>query len=227
MRRTGSARRSIWERLHVDGIRRRSAESRRTKRRRHTQGLERPQRFRSAARIAAANDLRYRARRLRLVTRSDQELDVRQRIFAEEWHPFTVESGSDGWVSVTLTERSATGQISWIRRSLDRSSGIQIRRRSCCAASAFAYMNAPTQMAGNPGRATFRKGKIANVNASVSRTFAVAGDWTATLRAESINRSILRSSPSPAPRFRRQTSGQITNTLNDGRAFRFTLRMSF
>ena len=42
-------------------------------------------------------------------------------------------------------------------------------------------------MRGNLGLRTFRRGKIANVNAGLSRSFALGGDNRLTFRAESIN----------------------------------------
>jgi hypothetical protein len=85
----------------------------------------------------------------------------------------------------------------------------------------------PTEARGNLGSNTFRKDGIANVNASLGRTFAVGGDRKLLLRAESVN---LFNTPQFAEPWRELSSpsfGAITNTLNDGRAFRFQLRLSF
>ena len=43
--------------------------------------------------------------------------------------------------------------------------------------SAFQFFSAPEQMSGNLGRNTFRKGRIANVNAALSRTWRLQANW--------------------------------------------------
>ena len=93
--------------------------------------------------------------------------------------------------------------------------------------SAFAYFQAPAQMRGNIGRNTFRKGKIANLNASIARTWAVHADWTMLLRAEAINLSNTPQFADPGRSLTSPNFGQITNTLNDGRTIRFSLRLGF
>jgi hypothetical protein len=141
--------------------------------------------------------------------------------------PFTVESGSDG-LGVGNLDGAFGDRPNIIDPSiLGRIIGNPDTSTKLLPASAFGFMNAPTQMAGNLGRATFRKGKIANVNASISRTFALRGDWTATVRGESINLFNTPQFAEPGTAVSSPNFGQITNTLNDGRAFRFTLRMSF
>jgi hypothetical protein len=92
--------------------------------------------------------------------------------------------------------------------------------------SAFRFMNAPLEMQGSLGRNTFRKGKIANVNASIQRSFPVR-DWQLVWRAESINFFNTPQFAAPGDNLAAPNFGQITNTLNDGRTFRFTLRLAF
>jgi hypothetical protein len=92
--------------------------------------------------------------------------------------------------------------------------------------SAFRFMNAPQEMAGDLGRNVFRKGKIANVNASIQRAFAVR-DWAVTIRAESVNFFNTPQFAGPGDNLASPNFGQITNTLNDGRTVRFTLRLAF
>jgi hypothetical protein len=92
--------------------------------------------------------------------------------------------------------------------------------------SAFQYIQ-PTAGAGSLGRNVFRRGKIANINASLTRSWTLKGMTSLTFRAESIN---LFNTPQFAEPTRELTSpsfGRITNTLNDGRTFRFTLRLSY
>ncbi len=92
--------------------------------------------------------------------------------------------------------------------------------------TAFSYIQ-PTETRGNIGSNTFRKAGIANVNASVARTFAIGGDRRLLFRAEAVN---LGNTPQFAEPFRELSSPNfafITNTLNDGRAIRFHLRLQF
>ena len=93
-------------------------------------------------------------------------------------------------------------------------------------ASAFAFIQ-PTARAGNLGRNVFRKDGIFNVNAALSKHWALGADATVVLLAEALN---LFNHPQFAEPGRELTSpnfGQITNTLNDGRAFRFSLELAF
>jgi hypothetical protein len=85
----------------------------------------------------------------------------------------------------------------------------------------------PLDTRGNLGRNTFRKGAIRNVNAAVSRTWTVRPEARLTLRAESIN--LLNTAQFAEPGFDLVSPnfGQITNTLNDGRAFRFQVQIGF
>ncbi len=94
-------------------------------------------------------------------------------------------------------------------------------------ASAFSF---PTlqQITGNLGRNTFRKDGIANVNASLSRSFQLGNsDKTMYLRAEALNFTNHPQFEVPGNRLSEGNFGQITNTLNDGRAFRLLLRLTF
>jgi hypothetical protein len=141
--------------------------------------------------------------------------------------PFTAESGSDGLGNGNL-DGAFGDRINVVDPTvLGRIVGNPDTSRELLPRSAFSFMNAPLQMAGNIGRNTFRKGKIANVNASVQRTFALRGDFAATLRGESINLFNTPQFADPGTQLGSPNFGQITNTLNDGRAFRFTLRLSF
>jgi len=91
---------------------------------------------------------------------------------------------------------------------------------------AFSYIQ-PTEARGNIGSNTFRKAGIANVNASLARTWAIGGDKKILFRAEAVN---LANTPQFAEPFRELSSPNfafITNTLNDGRAIRFHLRFQF
>ena len=140
--------------------------------------------------------------------------------------PFTVISGSDGPgfgnVDGAAGDRPHLVDPSILGRTIDNPD----TSRQRLPASAFTYIE-PTERAGTLGRNTFRKDGVWNVNAGLSRRWALGGERSLVLRAESIN---LLNSPQFAEPGRELTSpnfGQITNTLNDGRTFRFLLRLSF
>ncbi|MGH9673276.1 MAG: hypothetical protein ACRD44_08845 [Bryobacteraceae bacterium] len=92
--------------------------------------------------------------------------------------------------------------------------------------SAFAFLR-PGDPRGNIGSNTFRKDGVANVNASLARTWRLRREAKLSVRAESVN---LLNTPQFAEPTRELTSpsfGAITNTLNDGRAFRFQMKLDF
>ena len=82
-------------------------------------------------------------------------------------------------------------------------------------------------MRGNLGSNTFRKGNIANVNAMLSRTFPMGQDRQLMVRAESVNFLNTPQFTNPGQDLSSDDFGTITNTLNDGRAFRFLLEVHF
>ena len=83
------------------------------------------------------------------------------------------------------------------------------------------------QAAGNLGANTFRKDAIFNVNFALSRQFSIGGDTTVLFRVESLNFLNHPQFAEPGFDLSGENFGQITNTLNDGRAFRFTLRFGW
>ncbi len=93
-------------------------------------------------------------------------------------------------------------------------------------ASAFAFM-LPTDEAGNLGANVFRRGGIANVNAAVSRTWRLVRETQLTFRAESVNLFNTPQFAEPGSRLGAPEFGHITNTLNDGRTFRFLLQFAW
>jgi hypothetical protein len=140
--------------------------------------------------------------------------------------PFSVISGSDapgfGNTDGTNGDRPHLVDPSVLGRALkhpDTSEALLPR-------SAFRFMS-PGEARGNLGFNTFRRGGIHNLNASLARTFAFANERSLTFRAESVN---LMNSPQFAEPNYDLTSpafGKITNTLNDGRTFQFTLQLRF
>jgi hypothetical protein len=140
--------------------------------------------------------------------------------------PFTVISGSDspgfGNVDGADGDRPHILDPSILGRTIDNpdtSSGM-------LPASAFAFMT-PEERSGNLGRNTFRKDGIWNVNAGLSRSWPLGGDRSLLLRAESINLLNTSQFAEPGRELTSPNFGQITNTLNDGRTFRFRLQFGF
>lgn len=140
--------------------------------------------------------------------------------------PFSVVTGSDapgfGNVDGDQGDRPNILQPSILGRTVNHpDTSVQLLPRS-----AFGYVQ-PTDARGNIGNNTFRKAGIANLNASLARTFSAGGDRKLYFRAEAVN---LGNTAQFAEPFRELSSPNfafITNTLNDGRAIKFLLRFQF
>ena len=140
--------------------------------------------------------------------------------------PFGVRAGSDspgiGNVDGAGSDRPNLADTSLLGRVVnhpDTSRG-QLPR------SAFEFIR-PTDPAGNLGRNTFRKDGVWNVNAALSRRVLLPRKASLLIRAESLNLLNHPQFAEPDINLASRTFGAITNTLNDGRAFRFTLQVSF
>ncbi len=140
--------------------------------------------------------------------------------------PFTVVSGGDapgyGNVDGNGGDRPHLLDPSILGRTI----GDPDTSRARLPRAAFVYMRAD-EPRGNLGRNTFRKGGIANVNAAVSRTWTFDSSRRVMLRAESVN---LTNTPQFAPpgfELANPNFGAITNTLNEGRTFRFGLQLGW
>ncbi len=92
--------------------------------------------------------------------------------------------------------------------------------------AAFGFIK-PIEESGNLGRNVFRKGPIRNVNATLVRTWAFKKDGRMTFRAESINLFNTPQFAEPGFELSNPNFGLITNTLNDGRTFRFGLQIGW
>jgi hypothetical protein len=140
--------------------------------------------------------------------------------------PFSLDSGSDslgfGNNDGTPVDRPMLLDASVLGRTI----GNPDTSRSLLPRSAFRFIDAPSEMAGNLGRNTFRKGAIANTNASISKSWRV-GNGRMRLGAESVN--LLNTPQFAGPDYYLISTnfGRITNTLNDGRTFRFSFRTEF
>jgi hypothetical protein len=134
--------------------------------------------------------------------------------------PFTVVSGSDapGYGNV---DGNGNDRANLLNASvLGRTVGDPDTSRALLPRSAFGFMQ-PTDESGNLGRNTFRKGGIRNVNAMLSKTWGFGSEMKLTIRAESINLFNTPQFAEPGMELANGNFGQITNTLNDGRTFRF------
>ena len=140
--------------------------------------------------------------------------------------PFSVLAGSDapgfGNVDGSQSDTPLLLDPAILGRSIDDpdTSFDQLSR------DAFGYI-APTDLRGNLGRNTFRRDGIANINMAVSKSWTLGGDNALLLRAESLNFTNHPQFEDPGANLAEANFGRITNTLNDGRTFRFTLRLTF
>jgi hypothetical protein len=132
--------------------------------------------------------------------------------------PFTVQSGSDapgfGNVDGNGQDRPNLLDPSILGRRLNHPDTSQ----ALLPASAFEFIQ-PTDDRGNLGRNTFHKGRIRNLNASLSRRWVFASERTFLLRAESVNFTNTPQFAEPGFELSNPNFGVITNTLNDGRTF--------
>jgi hypothetical protein len=135
--------------------------------------------------------------------------------------PFTVTTGSDG-PGFGNVDGNGGDRPNLIDPSvLGRTAGHPDSSRRQLPRSAFSYSGPLDEFGGSLGRNTFRKGGIYNLNASVRRTFTLAGEKKLTLRGESINLFNTPQFAEPGAELTNPNFGAITNTLNDGRTLRF------
>jgi hypothetical protein len=137
--------------------------------------------------------------------------------------PFTVITGSDG---------PGSGNVDGVNGDrpniLDPSIlGMAINHPDIFLPRAAFGLIQPTDPRGNIGVSTFRRGGIRNINASLGRSWTIAGEKKLSFRAESLNLFNTPQFAEPNPDLSSPAFGKITNTLNDGRIFRFQLRFSF
>jgi hypothetical protein len=147
-------------------------------------------------------------------------------ILAKKGTPFSVRSGSDapgfGNVDGANGDRPHLLDASILGRTI----GNPDTGPSLMPASAFAFIRTG-EVAGNLGRNVFRKGGIANINAAVSRTWRLSSEKSITFRVESVNLFNTPQFDEPGRELTSEDFGQITNTLNEGRGFKFRLRFAF
>ena len=140
--------------------------------------------------------------------------------------PFSLRSGSDGPGFGNLdgasSDRPNVLDPSVLGAKVDHPDDSQV----LLPAAAFGFQSAD-QAAGTLGRNTFRKDGVWNVNLALARQFSVGGDTSIRLQVESLNLFNHAQFQEPGTTLTDSNFGQITNTLNDGRTFQFTLGLSF
>jgi hypothetical protein len=140
--------------------------------------------------------------------------------------PFTVITGSDGPGYGNVDGSNGDRSNLLDPAVLGRTIGDPDTSTSLLPRSAFGYI-APTGSRGNLGSNTFRRGGIRNMNAALMRSWRLRSDWQTTFRAESINFFNTPQFDNPNLVLTSPAFGKITNTLNDGRSFQFTLQLQF
>jgi len=140
--------------------------------------------------------------------------------------PFTVITGSDGPGSGNVDGSNGDRPNLLDPSVLGRAFGDPNTSAALLPRSAFGFI-APTESRGSLGSNTFRRGGIRNMNAALARTWTMHSDWRTTFRAESINFFNTPQFAQPGSELTSPNFGLITNTLNDGRTFRFTVRLAF
>ena len=145
---------------------------------------------------------------------------------AKTGFPFTVITGSDGPGSGNVDGSNGDRPNLLDPSILGRTIGDPNTSRTLLRRSAFGYI-APTDSRGSLGFNTFRRGGIRNMNAALARSWKLRSEWQATFRVESINLFNTPQFANPNPDLSSPAFGKITNTLNDGRSFQFTLQLQF
>jgi hypothetical protein len=147
-------------------------------------------------------------------------------LLAKSGTPFTVIAGSDapgfGNVDGNGGDRPNLLDPSILGRTI----GNPDTSQSLLPSDAFSFME-PTDPRGNLGRNTFRKGRIANINAALTRRWVLPSEMYFQFRAESINFLNTPQFADPGAEASNPNFGVITNTLNEGRTFRFRLDLGW
>jgi hypothetical protein len=145
---------------------------------------------------------------------------------AKSGFPFTVISGSDGPgfgnVDGSNGDRPNILDPSILGRTIENPDTSQ----RLLPRSAFSLIQ-PTDLHGTIGFNTFRRGGIRNMNAALARSWPLRSEASLTFRAESINFFNTPQFADPNPDLSSPAFGKITNTLNDGRSFQFTVQIQF
>lgn len=147
-------------------------------------------------------------------------------LLAKSGAPFAVISGSDapgyGNVDGVIGDRPNLLDTSVLGREMNHPD----TSRQLLPRSAFGLIR-PTDDRGNLGMNTFRRGGIRNLNASLERRWSLPSERGVSFRAEAINALNTPQFAEPVFDLSNPAFGMITNTLNDGRAFKFSFSLEF
>ena len=197
-------------------------------------------RYRSQTEFNVAGDLRGLSRfdsPHALLVKADYRLPQRLPLWAGRWSldsvslaktgtPFNLMTGSDapnfGNVDGISGDRPNLVDPAVLGRTISHPDV----SRALLPRAAFAFI-VPGQERGNLGRNVFRRASIRNWNAGLTGQWTVRREWTMTFRAESINLTNTPQFAEPGVSLTDPNFGVITNTLNDGRAFRVSLRLAY
>lgn len=140
--------------------------------------------------------------------------------------PFNINTGSDapgfGNVDGISGDRPNLVDPNVLGRTISHPD----QSRALLPRSAFAFVR-PGEERGNLGRNVFRRASIRNWNGGLTGNWTLRRDWTMALRVEAINLSNTPQFAEPDASLTNPNFGVITNTLNDGRTFRVSLRLSY
>jgi hypothetical protein len=144
---------------------------------------------------------------------------------AKQGTPFDVQTGSDAPNFGNVDGMSGDRPHLVNPAILGRTIGHPDRSRLLLPRDGFRFLT-PGDPRGNLGRNVFRRGPIRNVNASLQASWMLKGDVGVAFSAEAINLTNTPQFAEPGARLTDANFGAITNTLNDGRSFRLSLRLS-
>lgn len=145
--------------------------------------------------------------------------------------PFNLSTGSDGPGFGNVDGNGGDRPILLDPSILGRTIANPDTSRQLLPKTAFRFIK-PEEIAalnesGSLGRNVFRKGPIHNVNAQLSRSWAFKHDLRLTFRAESVNLFNTPQFAEPGFELANPNFGAITNTLNEGRTFKFTVQFGW
>jgi len=162
----------------------------------------------------------------RLVSLGADGWNISTVVLVKTGIPFSVVSGSDGPGFGNVDGNGGDRPNLLDPTILGRTISNPDTSKQLLPRSAFQFIN-PTDARGNLGRNVFRKGPVRNVNASLQRSWGFKKDLRLTFRAESINLFNTPQFAEPGFELANPNFGAITNTLNEGRTFRFTLQIGW
>jgi hypothetical protein len=145
--------------------------------------------------------------------------------------PFNLSTGADGPGFGNVDGNGGDRPILLDPSILGRTIADPDTSRQMLPRTAFRFIQ-PSEIvalreSGSLGRNVFRKGPIRNVNAALARTWGFKHDLRLTFRAESNNLFNTPQFAEPGFDLANPNFGAITNTLNDGRTFKFALQLGW